>query len=413
MRFSNLISSLQTTLDQALERAERQNFGSVVAMENDLALKGLKIIFETYKNADVEINSENAKPFIDYLANRWDNIKGTNAIYSINFKTDINKLCIRLAKELGQLIGVDAIKLLMPTLKVTYDDAYNKRLIDMAPQEYILTDDNTDIVNVFKSLESMEADEKLYTTQNHPNPKRLLTDAERERVVNHSILANDFYKATSSTFDRRRNALNRSIHSDFYVVEASYGKVGDTALQKYVFSHVHDIFKDREEFIQFLLKHIDKKEEISNLLQQCEKASLEKLVLGGTYTEKFALTVNSDEPFNGVDLHDKLVFMCLAIAYWNNRKAQPTTNYSYFQSFQYTLDDKKKGIDAILDFCTSNLPLKNWESFIDTRHVNEKGALANKDLGILSGRIKAVSQMPVKQYAINQLEEGVRKVAMK
>lgn len=145
-----------------------------------------------------QLNSENIKPFIQYLAKRWHKIRHTDLAYFQAPKEILNTICILLADRLQDVTKTSRYLLLMPTIKKSDNEISGLDLNEknLAVHEIILSDDDDYFIDVAATLDFACEDGVLKHTQLFDGQVKPLTTDEARRVITHSKEARELYIAT-------------------------------------------------------------------------------------------------------------------------------------------------------------------------------------------------------------------------
>ena len=113
---------------------------------------------------------------LNLLRQRWQRIQNTNSAYLCDATNPANQLFTWLASELQKQYHYDWYNSLMPGI-VEVD-------LQLRVGDFILTDDNREIIDVIKSLKSYARTGEMHVT--YPDAKKPLTASERKRLVEHT-----------------------------------------------------------------------------------------------------------------------------------------------------------------------------------------------------------------------------------
>ncbi|EKD70362.1 MAG: hypothetical protein ACD_46C00552G0001 [uncultured bacterium] len=330
MLMKDFISQLKDSLKNIEElnaQSSHEELAMYLHLEAAFTVRELKKLLKNFEKDNREANHETLKPFMDFLATRWNRIKNTDAIYNINPHSYANRLCKCLSDKLEIKTNINALKLLMPTLK-EFNDLSLLRL-----NEWVLTDDNDYGIIVADSINNLEDNQeekgKLKMTCQVNGFKRKLSNTEQERITKHSEVAENYYKlksdpnSTSTIISRAKKGLRIALDQQpEYIVRATYGESGLQLLKKSVLNNIDKCFKDRQQFLTFLRKQFDKNKWIS-FIDSCDKDAFEQLFLEGKYNDKFAQVANDPKMMEGDVEYKRAVRTCLLEIYKRDREPRP------------------------------------------------------------------------------------------
>jgi hypothetical protein len=157
-----------------------------------------------------EVNADNIAPLLQLLNLRWKLIRGTDLAYPYALEHPINSIYLTLAEDIGQALGQSPYKLLMPTL-ISFNDAITDEIQNESLDHYILTDDDSQLLNVLSTLEFAEEDGILKKYNPAINLVEPLSHTEKYRLTRGSTAAANYYSTISALIEFQKS--NGSIGS--------------------------------------------------------------------------------------------------------------------------------------------------------------------------------------------------------
>lgn len=294
----------------------------LVYIENNRAVAELEKLLKKKSFSNGEVDHKNLLSFIHLIANRWDIIEDTNAVFS---NTLANKLHDALGREL-QNLGYQKNKLLRYKLKIENAD-------DVDLNRVVPSDDNETYIDVLECLQKAKVNGgKLIHTHPHRHLKEdyleflpakkdqiELSNSEKDRVINFNIAANKFYHAIlehdKNKIRQRENALIKSFGSK--PITANYGDDGQNRLAQ-------RLFHNSDELIESLNSNGFSFKERADLLNGLSLQTLNKIVLNDAKDIKKELDnrVQSNSSYNETDEHDQtmaLIYAAIRVKYYASR----------------------------------------------------------------------------------------------
>lgn len=310
---------------------------SLLYLESQLTFDELKKLFAKFTKSNHEINAQNVKPFCEFLTNRWERIKNTNAIYSHNYNSNVSIVCLKLAEVLSGITKDPVYKLLMPTLHVSEDFGYELN-------RYVMSDDNSTMIDVLQCLEKahieFEKNKEVKLLHTHPinDGECLLSESEKERLLDYSYKASRYYDdmitKKLSHLEKDKNNLKKSMGKN---VSSSYGESGWQLLAANLFDHI----QNREQLITTLMKY--PRAAWEKVLTHIEPEKLTRIVLEG----RALVTVLQDkQSYNGNEAHDRIMLFLIIDNYRKGLKARSLEYTGYLRSL--TGYSKEQKLDASL-----------------------------------------------------------------
>src|SRR3990167_11504330 len=269
MKLSVLIGLLESNLQkhkehaptpQASNLAQRETY--FINLETQLKLRQMEAVIGQLKQfeSDADITANHTKIITDFLKMRWDRIKNTNAIYSIELNSQSNELCMKiavfLAKYLSQLVdGKNHFALMMPTVKSWSSSRTGLHDIDTKyPHNFLITHDNQFCIEIGYLKEALKGGNLVLSHKEGGN-ERQLSDAEVSRVREHSKVVSDYYEALTKLLrqvghngntiaDKKlvlRDALSKSDYGK-HGIGSTYKEKGQDLLRNNLLQHVNELF---------------------------------------------------------------------------------------------------------------------------------------------------------------------------
>ncbi len=244
-------------LGDLLAESESKNEKTDVDREYDITVAEFKklhsqVILKDKDKEDIdELSSKDITAFTEWLAKRWERIRGTDLVYPHAPTLRANKLCIVVAKHICQqqspsLTNGEKVflfySLLMPTVYLhglSGIDFYS-----LALHEFILTDNDQDFIPLQKVLDDLgegKVKSLFAYDQTAKDGMRGLSESEQKRFIEHSDETNTYYQAASlSVLDKNESTNEKNKYRDVMKREggvevfASYGEAGRQKLKKAV-----------------------------------------------------------------------------------------------------------------------------------------------------------------------------------
>ncbi len=187
-------------------------------LERKDALKKLDALFKTHGEKEATI--ENLQPLKNFLTQRWDVIRGTDSAYCYTCRNALTRLCVDIAEVLSPIFSQHKFKLLMPTISTKNEvslkeldeddeDAVESENETLQLHAFILSDNDINLINVFDCLSYASEDMQLkHTHVLAENKKKLLSEEEKKRVINHSLESKAYYDAIWELHEVKVNGQN-------------------------------------------------------------------------------------------------------------------------------------------------------------------------------------------------------------
>lgn len=363
-----------------LDKLENDNSNIYINLEAAITVRDLKDLLAQHSKDEREVNNETIKLFIDFLSRRWNRVKHTDAIYNINPNSYANRICKIIASRLEEKITKSAIQLLMPTLKEFKSDEIGSKydLSCIKFHEWVLTDDDDYGISVSESLthseENITKKDKLKMTCNVNGFKRMLSDKEQERVVQHSPQATNYFNAKfnfglkSTELGTYKTKLTKELHKSEaeFKVGSTYGNEGLKLLRKNVLTNIDMCFKDRNKFLNFLTKKFEKKD-WKSFIDDCDQNAFERLFLNGSFDDCFDSVSKNEKTYEGTDIVQRAALFCLSEIYWRRREKQ--SNYTSYSGmlFGFPKTSKQSGVELYQNFLIGDEPLNKLGDFLKSK----------------------------------------------
>jgi hypothetical protein len=179
-----------------------------------------KILLNLRSQLNKSATATSIKPLQDFLAERWEQIRGTNLAYSHAPNNNLNALCLTLAKAIALLTGSNSNKLLMPTIT---NNGVTSTLDTLEVHEFILNDDDTQFIEILSTLEQAIGDGKLKRYDEQNNKHIPLTPTEEERLINHSMESKAYYNELKKVADLKNKGKSIGAYMTRLVTELNLG----------------------------------------------------------------------------------------------------------------------------------------------------------------------------------------------
>lgn len=365
-----LISDLVVNVFKQLEniRACEPAHEVLVRMESQMAYDKLYALLMTHEADDAPVSMASLKPFVRLLNARGEIIVGTDAIYFHRRFTLANLAYVVLANELALYLRVDVLYLLMPSCDHTSfhvkGDTIEARL-----RQHVVADDGS-FISVPKCLHQAfhHQTKQLY----HPvGQNRLLTRAERCRVMNHSFAAMRYYieiqEMAQGLYQGSREQafqnFEQAIKQENYRVTTTYGESGQKKLADYILSQCYTVQKLIEVIVKFI--PATQWRAFAMFMPSTELSSL--LLGSGT----FAQVLQDDRCDSGGEQHQRVRLLLLAELLSRYKHAPPNTYLAWFIEYSYyklggsTYAQQLGGIRLLQQFLMSDLPMGELKTFLN------------------------------------------------
>lgn len=151
------------------------------------------------------LTSDDVKPLIEFFVKRWDRIQNTNLEYTASPNSALSQACFAVASFLAPIVKKTPHQILMPTIQYTEDTLGNK-LENLKLCEFVLSDDKTRFIPVLDCLDLASEDGELRHTIVINGQPQLLSESERNRVINHSNETKALYQAIQKRCQFKRES---------------------------------------------------------------------------------------------------------------------------------------------------------------------------------------------------------------
>ncbi len=190
-RFLTQVSQIQQTLEND------KNISSIDAMEAIYTLDQLHTILSAASSSSLRFMQD--VNLIDFLAQRWQRIRGSHLEYPQSFDNPINQLCIEIAKELSTSIAQcpHYLIILMPSLGLTQTQDYlsaSPEDPDLHLQDCVLNDDESCLLHI-PSVLALSEDGILRQNVLSDGKMLALSPDELEKLLNRDLSVKRAYEA--------------------------------------------------------------------------------------------------------------------------------------------------------------------------------------------------------------------------
>jgi len=211
-----------------------------------------------YKHGHKIATLQSIKPFRTFLIKRWNRIIKTDLIYPHAPHQAATRLCTKVAEIIAtQLCVIDNLmlnkkgdkkKLIYALLMPTVDFSYHHMtpINKLKLNEFILTDDDKDFLPVFIMM--LEAGNKRsleFSTHtlrsNHRYDIRPLTEAERQRLLSHSLPIKEYYQAIQKYISLKSTNIGEVLQS-FYNKDS----LNDTSMMQHIVTYVESLDNEQK-----------------------------------------------------------------------------------------------------------------------------------------------------------------------
>lgn len=262
MKIKELLSNFQYFLnaeqDKKHTNISKSKSAAIYFADYQSSLLELESIFKNI-NPEIEATKESLAPLKDFLAQRWELIRGTKLAYTINTQSPITNLCFVLADALKPVYEISAYKLMMPTLEVEYNDvtATNLGEAGLQLQQIVLSDDDKYFIEVQPAIAYSEDGFLKYQNSvegvqepNLPKGIKKLSHKEKDRIINHSAEAKDYYESVQKLYEIKHKGLSIGAHIQRFVNRLHDGGMHGKA-EGEDFKAGHDANEAIVEFVEF------------------------------------------------------------------------------------------------------------------------------------------------------------------
>lgn len=438
MQLESLILHLQEKLNEHRSNAQKPQANPLqmgtyyLNLEADYTFRQLEQVISQLKgssgtyNGKTEITSDHVNIIIAFFAKRWERIKNTDAIYSIDLFSSANKLCRELANYLSvQLRKLSGEKnenaLLMPTVKSWRNPGHaSSDMSVISPHRFLPTDDNLYCIELLHSTESLGLSGQLVLShREHGNKFRELTSRPRDkengpevyefdRVYNHSKLVTEYYNkvkpmlrnldANKKNIEALKIQLRDALMRDDYVkysntITASYGIPGEDLLKANLLKEIKNgLFADREQLFDYMAGKVPPPEwyEFLKKFELDKPEEFEKFRALICENDSIKTIVRSTAMLNQTYSHDMAAALCKAVAYINIR--EPLGKYSTLSGWFAgdSLEAKRPAIDAIIQGITENRHKGDWDNYASHHSASVARAMGRGKVGSIFAQVKEI-----------------------
>lgn len=413
MKLSVLIGLLESNLQKHKEHSPAPQAGNVaqretyyIYLETQLTLRQMQAVIDQLKQfgGDTDITSTHTKLITDFLKTRWDRVKNTNAIYSIELQSRGNLVCIEaaefLAKHLKDVVGNRShFALLMPTVKSWRSSRVGIHDIDMKYlHNFLLTDDNRYCIEIGFLKESLK-NGKLVLSHKEDGTERSLSEKEIRRVCEHSKVVEEYYQAIKPLLrDAKyhnteignkkldlRDALSKPDYAK-YGLGSTYGVEGQELLRANLLQNVDELFATSDQLYDYMAEK-SKPSEWDRFLNSLSTEALSALVKNGGSLKDAVKSANTS---NHQEHYVRAAAFCLVETYLRERQKQGLfTSYpAYIHRQAYDKPTKEHAVQAIKEFLV-NKPLAGWDEFVKSQDELLAGAIKDGTVGSIGGLIQS------------------------
>lgn len=406
MLVKDFASELLAEID-SLPKSDDPNLDVLIRIESQQAFDNLKVFLHKLAFNENAITLANLKACSKFLSERWYNIKHTDSCYPHHPKTRANRAYLILAEAVSKLVPEEVYTLLMPTVGAIVHPTSRKNLSSFRLHEFVLGDDGTPI-EVAKCLEdaAKQKTDKLFHTGGHRRPLSL---RERERVINHSQEAYEYYDAlqfylnsgVENDLIQSKKIIHEVLESDDCTVTATYGKEGRRRLTKSILSTV----KNQKDLMALMVEI--PRQDWPDFLKDMDTNDLSRLILED---DSFLNAIQKPKAYSLDEVNNKAFLFCATELYKRERlcAGEYDNPWGYFTAMSkkyigdyskylqsYTKEEKIAAVDVLQDFLRSNRNLCELDAYLESNaEINaHRGPLFEtmSDLGWITYQIKLVS----------------------
>lgn len=309
---------------------------SFVKLESKLSVIALKHFLRNYLSNDGVLMTMHLNRFSDFLSKRWQFISRTDACYTSNPNSQINKACILLAKKMQHALDRTTTSifdhyfyLLMPNVASFQQYLKRKPLNDYTLQEFFICEHGQPL-DIAKCLEDAVKNKK--TTLMHTGDLQLpLSESEVSILKTHCEETTDYYDAllfyvktnTKNDVIAAQKQLQEALINPNFKVHSSYGEVGVKRITNYILTLV----KTPKEFIP--LAHEINKEQWQTFITSIATVDLQRLFIRH---KEFYLNVQNPDFFSQDSLQNRFILLAFTELYirMRNEGKEYTSQFAYF-----------------------------------------------------------------------------------
>lgn len=374
MRMKNFVQQIASELEKILEKEETlvNDHEGCVSLESSKFIFKLKKLLAAYAESNNETVQNNLTLFINLLKGR-ERFVGTDVLYAHNIYSHANRISVRIAELLGEATNRHPFEFLFSKLapaQFNFEDKINSM---------VLSDDNTQLINVLTCLEQAQArvdkGETLDLAYTHAGSKSVpMTNAEKWRVINFNSQAQRYYteiqKGTAESKRKAHNDLRKNIGYRNNTV--TYGEEGIKLLKSLLYLPEEDL--TREKLIKKLLLYPHHMRE--KYLKNVPLAVLKKILCGSSNIKD---AVKNKSFYTGVENHDSALMFAFVILYRKELHARGSEYSGYGGSWTgFSKLQKDKASLIPKNFLENGGRLSEYEADLNkAEHIEHKPALTN------------------------------------
>lgn len=348
----------------------------LVRIESRIAFDKLKRLLEQCNRSKACIDLHKLKAFCHFLSDRWLAIKFTDSSYPHHPRTRANLAYLIFATAINQIEAIDIYTLVMPTVGALNCLTSRGMLMNFRLHEFVLGDDGRPI-EIAKCLDEA-LNNKTDALHHTSGDKRPLSKSEKERVINHSSEANEYYDALQFYLKTgiendlliAKKQLHDMLESDDCEVTASYGVEGRRRLTKSILATVND----QKAFID-LMQSIPSSD-WADFLKDMDTQDLEKYIL---QNDSFINALQKPSAYSKDETHNKAFLFCITELYKRARLCgnDYLNRWGYFADLSqkylgdyakylqgYNRDEKLLAVDCLQAFFLSDSKLSEFHNYL-------------------------------------------------
>lgn len=373
MRMKDFVNRIQNELQKVLESEEIlvHDADDCISLESGRFIYKLQKLLAAYAKSNSETEELNLTLFIDLLVER--KIFDTDGLWSHNIYSHANKISLRIAEFLGEATGHHPFTFLFPDLKVT-EFNFRDKINSM-----ILSDDNTQLINVLTCLERTQREAEagfaidLKYTHAGKNPSSM-TEDEKNRVINFNPQAKRYYTEIKqgSTQSKRRAHNDLSKNIGFKPNTVTYGKEGADLLKSRLYIKEDEL--TREKLIERLLEYPPQLR--ATYLNNISIGTLKRVLCDDLIIKKAMV---NKIIYTGKDNHDSALCHAFFVLYQKELHLRDCDYAGYGGRFTgYSKLEKEKACQIPLAFFAKGGSIRDYPEYLNSpQFAKEKPALAN------------------------------------
>ncbi len=217
-----------------------------VHVESGVSMERLMELLQSLTTVESRPSSDVLRVLQSFLAQRWDRIRKTDAIYSHHPHSYINRVCLLLARKIAVYFDAHPFELLMPTVTNILDFFPDKTVDTLRIDEFILRDNDVpiSILDAFSLLE--QSSSAMVSGCDHVAGSKKLSLSEEGLLAKHSEAATAYYRLLnnrSSQPAERQAAKQRLITfmqslPDSFTPQSTYDVTGKRKLGRVIVEHM-------------------------------------------------------------------------------------------------------------------------------------------------------------------------------